>query len=50
VDFDMQVGERLAADGYGWLVGFDYAAQRACPLPDDLQERLALARGPADRP
>jgi acyl-CoA thioester hydrolase len=40
VDFDMHVGERLAADGYGWLVGFDYRAQRAQPLPDDLRERL----------
>jgi acyl-CoA thioester hydrolase len=45
VDFDMRVGERAAADGYGWLVGFDYGAQRACRLPDDLRERLALARG-----
>ena len=40
VDFDMHVGERAAADGYGWLVGFDYEAQEARPLPDDLRERL----------
>jgi acyl-CoA thioester hydrolase len=40
VDFDMHVGERAAADGYGWLVGFDYEAQEARPLPDDLRVRL----------
>jgi acyl-CoA thioester hydrolase len=40
--FDMQVDERLAADGYGWLVGFDYVNQRAEPLPDELRERLEL--------
>ncbi|HEY7076446.1 MAG TPA: thioesterase family protein [Solirubrobacteraceae bacterium] len=40
VSFDMRVGERLAAEGWCWLVGFDYAAQRAQPLPDDLRERL----------
>jgi acyl-CoA thioester hydrolase len=44
VDFDMQVGERVAADGYGWLVGFDYEAQEARPLPDDLRERLVSSQ------
>ena len=38
--FEMRVGERLAADGHGWLVGFDYAAQRAAPLPDAFREVL----------
>ncbi|MDP9383781.1 MAG: thioesterase family protein [Actinomycetota bacterium] len=41
VEFRMRVGERLLAEGYGTLVGFDYAAQRAMPLPDALRERLA---------
>ena len=36
----MSVEERLAAEGYGVLVGFDYAAQTAMPLPDDLRKRL----------
>jgi acyl-CoA thioester hydrolase len=40
VTFQMKVGERLAAEGEGVLVGFDYAAQHAQPLPDALRERL----------
>ena len=24
VAFEMTVGDRVAAEGYGWLVGFDY--------------------------
>lgn len=40
VGFDMRVGDRLAAEGWGWLVGFDYATQRAQPLPRTLRERL----------
>lgn len=35
--FRMTVGERLAAEGYGWLVGFDYTTQAAMPLPDHLR-------------
>ena len=34
VEFDMRVGSRLAAEGYGVLVGFDYAEQAAAQLPD----------------
>ena len=41
--FTMRVSERVAADGYGWLVGFDYAAQRAAPLPDRLRDALLAA-------
>jgi acyl-CoA thioester hydrolase len=40
VPFEMRVGDRLAAEGYGVLVGFDYRAQRASPLPDTLRARL----------
>jgi acyl-CoA thioester hydrolase len=40
IPFRMTVDDRLAAEGYGVLVGFDYAAQRAMPLPDALRERL----------
>jgi acyl-CoA thioester hydrolase len=40
VRFTMHVGERLAAEGDGWLVGFDYAAQQATPLPGALRSRL----------
>jgi acyl-CoA thioester hydrolase len=37
VRFEMHVGDRSAADGYGWLVGFDYVDQRATPLPDSFR-------------
>jgi len=38
--FTMRVGERLAAEGYGWLVGFDYTAEKSAPLPDELRKVL----------
>ena len=38
--FTMRVGERLAAQGYGWLVGFDYGAESSMPLPDGFREVL----------
>jgi acyl-CoA thioester hydrolase len=44
VEFEMRVGERLAAEGYGVLVGYDYAQQRTMALPDPLRERLEAAR------
>ena len=31
---------RLLAEGWGTLVGYDYAAGRSAPLPDDVAERL----------
>jgi acyl-CoA thioester hydrolase len=40
VTFEMHVDERAVADGWGWLVGFDYRAQRPQPLPDDLRALL----------
>jgi len=40
VAFTMRVGERVAADGYGWLVGFDYGAEKATPLPDAFRKVL----------
>ena len=43
VVFDMKVGERLAAEGYGWLVGFDYSAQQSAPLPEGLRSALQRA-------
>jgi acyl-CoA thioester hydrolase len=43
VAFAMRVGERLAAEGYGVLVGFDYLAQQAAPLPGPLRARLVAA-------
>lgn len=33
--------ERLLAEGYGVLVGYDYAAGRSTPLPEPLREALA---------
>ena len=41
--FRMTVGERLAAEGFGWLVGYDYAAGEPRPLPDALRETLDAA-------
>lgn len=38
--FEMHVDDRLAAEGHGWLVGFDYAEQRAAPLGEGLREAL----------
>jgi len=40
VPFEMRVGDRLVAEGYGVLVGFDYEGQRASALPDTLRARL----------
>ena len=48
VEFEMRVEGRLAAEGYGVLVGFDYAAQTATPLPDALRARLEAEAAPAD--
>ena len=44
VNFRMAVGERVAADGYGWLVGFDYQAEKASPLPEPFRMVLEGAR------
>jgi acyl-CoA thioester hydrolase len=43
IRFTMRVGERLAAEGSGWLVGYDYAAGGAHPLPDGLRAALETA-------
>ena len=43
MNFEMKVEDRVAADGYGWLVGFDYQAQKAARLPDPLREALEAA-------
>jgi len=43
MQFEMRVGERLAADGSGWLVGFDYVEQKAAPLGDRLRDALTAA-------
>jgi acyl-CoA thioester hydrolase len=41
--FQMTVADRLVADGYGWLVGFDYGAQRSSQLPEPLRQALEEA-------
>lgn len=43
VSFEMRVGERLAAEGHGWLVGYDYKLQRAVPLADPLRAALTVS-------
>jgi acyl-CoA thioester hydrolase len=40
-DFEMRVGDRLIADGYGVMVLWDRAAARPAPLPAVLREQLA---------
>jgi acyl-CoA thioester hydrolase len=45
VEFEMRVGSRLVAEGYGVLVGFDYTEQAAAQLPDELRETLDAEAG-----
>jgi acyl-CoA thioester hydrolase len=42
VDFEMVVeaDDRKVAEGFGWLVGYDYVEGKARPLPDELRERI----------
>jgi acyl-CoA thioester hydrolase len=40
LEFDMRVGERLLAEGYGVLVGYDYESQQSAPLPEGLKDKL----------
>jgi acyl-CoA thioester hydrolase len=40
VPFHMHVDERLVAEGYGVLVGYDYTAGRSAALPDAIRARL----------
>ena len=42
LEFEMRVeaDDRLVADGWGTLVGYDYEAGRAAPLPETMAERL----------
>jgi acyl-CoA thioester hydrolase len=42
VNFEMRTegDDRLVAEGWGTLVGYDYAKGRSEPLPDDVRERL----------
>ena len=40
IAFQMVCGERLVAEGWGTLVGYDYEAGRAAPLPERMVERL----------
>jgi acyl-CoA thioester hydrolase len=40
IRFAMRVADRLAAEGSGWLVAYDYTAGRAQPLPDGLRTAL----------
>lgn len=43
MNFEMRVEDRLAAEGHGWLVGFDYETQAAARLPEPLREALEEA-------
>ena len=43
--FEMRVesDDRVVADGWGTLVGYDYKAGRSQPIPDDFRERIEPA-------
>jgi acyl-CoA thioester hydrolase len=43
VYFDMRVGERALADGWGTMVAYDYAAGTTTPVPDRLRKALHAA-------
>src|SRR4051795_10361450 len=45
VEFEMRVGSRLAAEGYGVLVGFDYGEQKAAQRPEERREMLEAEAG-----
>jgi len=49
VEFVMRVGDRLLAEGWGALVGFDYVTQRAAPLPEDVRATLTARMVPRER-
>jgi acyl-CoA thioester hydrolase len=42
IDFEMRVegDDRLVAEGYGVMVGYDYEAGKSQPLPDSLRRRI----------
>jgi len=40
-----EADERLLAEGWGTLVGYDYEAQKAAPLPDGVAARLREEMG-----
>jgi acyl-CoA thioester hydrolase len=40
LEFEMRVEDRLLAEGYGVLVGYDYETQRSAPIPDALCAKL----------
>jgi acyl-CoA thioester hydrolase len=40
IAFQMVSGERLVAEGWGTLVGYDYEAGRAAPFPEPVAARL----------
>jgi acyl-CoA thioester hydrolase len=44
LQFEMrsETDERLIADGYGVLVGYDYVQGRARPIPDELRDRIDI--------
>jgi acyl-CoA thioester hydrolase len=47
LDFEMRVeaDDRLVADGWGTLVGYDYDAGAPRPLPDAVRDRVAPLLG-----
>ena len=47
LEFEMRVeaDDRLVADGWGTVVGYDYAAGEPRPLPDSVRDRIAPLLG-----
>ena len=42
LEFEMRVGDRLLAEGYGVLVGYDYATEQSASLPEALCAKLRM--------
>ena len=43
IAFEMHVGDRLLAEGWGALVGYDYGSGKASPLPPRVADALHAA-------
>jgi acyl-CoA thioester hydrolase len=43
VEFETRAGDRVVAEGYAVLVGYDYGRNESAPIPDEVRERLEQA-------
>ena len=50
IDFEMRVDDRLCAEGYGVMVGYDYSAKKPAQLPDEIRRVLEAEIGAVSAP